>query len=107
MNHFRLLALSLTMLLMSGCESKPDANAVDGETLFNYYCAGCHKESGKGSFLEGIPANRATTMSESEVTRLIMHGKANMQNMPSFSHLSEQQARNIAQHLLRRLAKQQ
>ncbi|GGC01978.1 hypothetical protein GCM10011352_30200 [Marinobacterium zhoushanense] len=100
----RLLALSLMALAIAGCDQELDANTTDGKELFNYHCAGCHKESGTGSFLEGIPANRTTQLTEKQVTQLILHGKSQMPDMPAFSQLSEQQARNIAQYLLRTLA---
>ncbi|MBV1787993.1 cytochrome c [Marinobacterium sp. D7] len=106
MNTARLVALPLITLAVSACDGQqePGSNSTNGMELFNYYCAGCHKESGNGSFLEGIPANRTTKMTEAQVTQLILHGKTQMPDMPSFSQLSEQQARNIAQYLLRKLA---
>lgn len=106
MNTGRFFALMLISLAVSACDGKqePGSNSTNGMELFNYYCAGCHKESGNGSFLEGIPANRTTKLTEAQVTQLIRHGKAQMPDMPSFAHLSEQQARNIAQYLLRKLA---
>lgn len=93
------LALPLIVTGVVGCDHEPKANNTDGKELYEYYCAGCHKENGEGSFLEGIPANRTTRLTEAQITELILYGKSQMADMPSFELLSEQQAGNIAEYL--------
>ncbi|MBS99515.1 MAG: hypothetical protein CMI01_12660 [Oceanospirillaceae bacterium] len=94
------LTLPVTLLILAGCqEKKADPDTLDGKTLYNTYCADCHHSDGGGSFLEGIPANRYTSMSEKELITLIRHGKAQMADMPNFTNLSQQQARSIAKYL--------
>lgn len=99
-------ALLLLALGPVGCDHEPEAGTTDGKELYNYYCAGCHGENGKGSFLEGIPANRTTELTEAQITELILHGKSQMPDMPSFHLLSQQQAGNIAKYLTRSLQKE-
>ncbi len=91
-----LLLAPIALALLSGCSGEPAADSTDGKVLYNHYCADCHKADGSGSFLEGVPANRETAMSEAQLVRVILHGKASMPNMPNFGHLSEEQAKAIA-----------
>ncbi|SEG05545.1 c-type cytochrome [Marinobacterium lutimaris] len=98
--------LSLVILTgLFGCSSEPDPANQDGKELYSYYCAGCHNESGDGSFLQGIPANNRTEFAESELVDVIRTGHPDLPDMPHFSQLSRMQASAIAQYLHRQLKK--
>lgn len=101
-----LRALYLAPLIgLLGCSSEPDPANLDGRELYSYYCAGCHKESGSGSFLQGIPPNNRSQFSAAELVDLIRNGHPQMPDMPRFSQLSRMQASAIAQHLHSELKK--
>lgn len=93
----RLLTTGLMLSLM-GCNKAPDETAT-GEVLYNYYCADCHKSSGHGKYLMGIPANRTTRMSQSSVTILIKNGHRSKPGMPPVPGISYPEARKITQYL--------
>lgn len=102
MSLFRFLLPALVLSLF-GCSSEPDSANLDGKELYNYYCAACHKESGEGSFLKGVPANNQTQLSESQIAQLILQGHPELPDMPTFSHLSQDQAKAIAAYLRKQL----
>lgn len=88
----RMLASSLLFMLL-GCGSDDKQLSMNGEALHNEYCADCHKQSGKGNFLAGIPASVTTELNSEQVVQLITQGSAAHKKMPL------DQARAIAEHL--------
>ena len=84
-------------LFLSGCD-KPRGE-MTGEELYEEFCAGCHKSSGKGNFLKGVPANRNTDMSYWEIKIKITHGSGSNSAMPVFEELTDTEAGKIAEHL--------
>ncbi|SBS32149.1 Cytochrome c6 [Marinomonas aquimarina] len=93
----------LTVLLLGlfGCTDKKQAttDVQNGNELYSMYCASCHKESGNGQFLAGIPRNRDTQYSVNEVSDLIRVGHQDKPSMPTFSQLTPAQAYAIAAYL--------
>lgn len=104
MKPYHLLLTCTLAVVLSGCsDDTPNAQA-DGRTLYNKYCEGCHGGSGKGSFLEGIPANRDTRLSRQEVTNLILYGRHDKAQMPKFyQELKPSEAERISEYLLENL----
>ncbi|WP_027856022.1 c-type cytochrome [Marinobacterium jannaschii] len=84
------------ILSLSGCGDDDKQKNSSGKLLYNKHCAGCHKESGGGNFLAGVPANRSTNLSGGEVINLILYGSDRFPNMPNFPQLDPNQARAIA-----------
>ncbi|MEH6823053.1 MAG: cytochrome c [Motiliproteus sp.] len=95
----KLIVVSSLMLMLLGCGSDDKQSATNGEALFNEVCADCHKKSGKGNFLAGIPANATTELSSEQIVVLITQGLPAYKQMPVFSGISEDQAKAIANHL--------
>jgi mono/diheme cytochrome c family protein len=74
-----------------------------GEQLYNYYCAECHRGSGDGTFLKGVPPIRQTGLTYRELADLILgHRRGDGSRMPEFE-ISQQQAEAIAIHIRRKL----
>ena len=91
--------LFFTMILaLAGCSNKPDSSA-DGHALYDYHCADCHRQDGHGNFLEGIPSNRGTYLSPSEVKTLITQGLSSKPAMPPVQGLTDEQADKIVSYL--------
>ncbi|RDE19082.1 cytochrome c [Motiliproteus coralliicola] len=86
-------------LLLAGCADQHDYDALSGEQLFNQICADCHRQSGKGSFLEGIPANAGTRLDREQLIELITEGSSEHKKMPVISQLDRQQAGRVADYL--------
>ncbi len=98
-----LLLIALSGL--SGCSSEQDPSSQNGQELYSNHCAGCHKASGDGKFLKGIPPNNRTDFNESELIDLILNGHPGKPDMPRFSQLSRRQASAIAHYLRTQLKK--
>jgi len=91
----------LNMLLTTGCSNDihdhPDL--VTGEQLFDHHCSECHNKTGAGVFLLGVPANRDTTLSSSQVIHKIQHNEKNSSKMPAFPEMSTEEAKKITDYL--------
>lgn len=94
---FKLLSVVAIFSLM-GCTQRPD-EASSGQVLYEYHCAKCHKSSGNGKYLMGIPANRETYLSQSSVIVMIKDGHRSKPNMPPIPNISYSEAQKITQHL--------
>lgn len=95
----------LLPLLLLGCADQQDYKTLNGEQLFNQICADCHRQTGKGKFLEGIPANAGTALTREQLIRLITQGSQQHQSMPVFKQLDRQQAGRIADYLKQTLSR--
>jgi len=72
---------------------------ISGQQLFDYHCAGCHKASGKGKFLKGVPANKGTELSRLQVRHKITSGGSDKDKMPVFESMTATEARTIVNYL--------
>lgn len=97
------LVVAFLSIVLMGCGKEKLPKNANGEQLYNYYCADCHKESGTGNFLKGVPRNAQTEFSTFEVMKLIKHGNSAKAGMPVFEQLTRQQALLIAAYLKDRL----
>lgn len=93
------IVLVAVLLGVVACGSNKDPLSMSGEDLYNENCAGCHKKTGKGNFLAGIPANVNTALNQEQVVALISRGSGTHQKMPVFDALNQDQVQRIAQYL--------
>jgi mono/diheme cytochrome c family protein len=96
-----IVALSLISLI-SGCSDKSGKNIASNakpSEIFNTYCAQCHKETGNGNFLKGIPPNHSTNLSNKQVVDLIINGNAAYPKMVRYPEMSPENGLKIALHL--------
>ena len=113
MGILKLAALRVQILLVAsgliaGCpySDKSPAVTASGKQLYEEYCASCHKTSGLGRFLLGVPATFSDNLSREEVIKLIREGDPRYPRMPVFPQLRFSQADKIALYL-RQLEAQQ
>jgi len=95
------LAFCLLLVTISSCsrDTHDHPDLITGEQLFNYHCAGCHQNSGKGKFLKGIPANRNTVLSSAQIIHKINANDGEDLKMPSFPKMSQAEAVAIVSYL--------
>lgn len=72
---------------------------VSGKQLFEYHCSACHKDTGKGNFLKGIPANRGTELTASQIVHRITRKDNSGSKMPAFPNMSVEEAKQISTYL--------
>jgi len=93
-------AIILTAPLFQGCskDAHDHPELVTGKQLFDFHCSGCHKGTGKGNFLKGVPANKGTQLTIGQLEHKIK-SDAKGSKMPSFKNMSAGEARKIATFL--------
>ena len=103
-NQFSILSKVLTVViafLLNGCDkdvhNHPDL--VTGKQLFDYHCAGCHADTGKGNFLKGVPPNKNTTMAVWQIAHKVRIEANDKRKMPLYSTMSTQEAEMIADYV--------
>ena len=93
----------LTMLLITACsrDSHNHPDLVTGKQLFNYHCSTCHKATGIGRFLKGVPANKLTRLSPGQITHKIVAGTGTgtQAKMPTFPNMPTTEAVKIANYV--------
>lgn len=91
------LPILVLALLLGACTDKHDHPAnLTGEQLYNLHCSGCHKETGKGKFLKGVPPSRFTGLSTKELMDKIRRGGNSKTKMKIFDNMSREEAELIA-----------
>lgn len=93
----------LSVVMLAACqESVPDSHdhpqAVTGKQLFELHCAVCHKKSGAGKFLKGIPANKYSELTGWQIVNKLKEGSVNS-GMPTFSDMPLDEAEKIARYV--------
>lgn len=90
--------LILTLILI-GCDKDihNHPHLTTGKQFFQYHCSECHGPSGEGIFILGVPANRDTKLSVSQVVHRIQRQDAG--KMPDFVNMPEDEAIRIAVYL--------
>lgn len=98
-------AILIGCLLLAACGDGGDpARLTGGEELYNHYCAPCHRDSGDGSFLKGVPPVRYTALNYRElVSRILGHQRPADSRMPEFTELPKHKAEAIAIYVRRQL----
>ena len=99
--YIRLIFFVLFMSVLSGCnqDTHNHPELTTGKQFFDYHCSACHKVTGKGKFLKGIPANKNTELTLAEVKHKIKEGDDGNSQMPLFSHMSDDEAQKISDYL--------
>jgi len=101
-----ILAIGISVALF-GCseerktsvsDSPQSASVEAGEKLFQENCSGCHPRSGRGDYLQRIPATLLTRKSQHELMEWIK-GAGQHREMPSFDNLSDEERASLADYL--------
>ena len=97
---FMLLALTL---FLHGCSSDVDQHdhpeLTTGKQLFEFHCASCHHNAGNGNFLAGVPANKDTKLSSSQIVEFIAGRHRENSDMPVWTKMPKGEAIKIAGYL--------
>ena len=91
----------LLVVALNGCSKDlhDHPELVTGEQLFNYHCSECHKETGKGKFLKGVPSNRNTHFSTFQIAHKVKKGGGSGSKMPAFTKMSDEESIKIAEYV--------
>lgn len=105
--RFLLVSLLLVAAVLAACDSQTSPPMQSGKDYYQHYCAGCHKESGQGKFLKGVPSLAYNQLNVSQLSALIRghRTKGVESRMPSFPELTPAEANAIAAYLHRELKK--
>ncbi|WP_299179258.1 cytochrome c [uncultured Neptuniibacter sp.] len=95
--------LVLFCIGLVGCGDDKLPENANGKELYTYHCSGCHKSSGRGDFIKGVPANSATKLSEYQIAKMIRHGDVKKPGMPVFDNISREEAALIAGYVINQL----
>ena len=101
--------LLISLLFLSACSQKDTHSHPENITakeLYDLHCASCHKKTGKGKFLKGIPPNLSTALTLNQLVKKIRKGEQHSSNMTVYKTMSDEEARKIAMYLLTALKKQ-
>jgi len=108
MLKFSIYYLLIILIFISACSEKKPADdhnhpeLTTGKQLFDFHCASCHGKSGKGQFIEGIPANVLTKKSPKMVRTKIKFGDETPNSiMPKFESMPKEEAILIVKHLFK------
>ncbi len=90
-----------------GCSDNHEHKAnISGEELYIEHCAGCHKASGEGKFLKGVPSNKYTHLTAEEIIDKITGNGAKKTKMKIFQSMSKEEAQIIALYVKNTLKEQ-
>lgn len=96
--RFPQTALLLTSLFILCACSK--SRLQTGEELFEHYCAPCHRETGTGKFLKGVPPVKYTQYTTRQIAEVIRgHRRPTDTRMPAFNELTSGQTSAIAAYV--------
>lgn len=99
-NVIRIGLILFLVLMLVACndDAHNHPSLESGQQLFEYHCAGCHHDNGKGNFLKGIPANIGTGLVEWQLIHKMKQGESNSK-MPVFKSMSKSEASKIAEYI--------
>ncbi len=98
--------LTTLMFTLTACSQYDDEHdhpdLKTGKDFYNYHCAECHKASGMGQIIHGIPPLLYSNLNRTEMRKMItsdrLHSKS---NMPVFKKMPAREARSIVSHIVR------
>lgn len=101
MNEMRIFTSLSFVALLFGCDKDvhdhPDL--VSGKQLFEHHCSSCHKDTGQGQFLKGIPANRGTELSIEQIFQKITSAKKDGHKMLTLPNMGKEESEKISLYL--------
>jgi len=98
----RIPAMAFTLIL-TGCSTDLDEHdhpgLSSGKALFEFHCSECHRSSGDGNFLAGVPANKGTELSSAQVISFMRGAHRENSAMPKWTSMPDAEAAKIASYL--------
>ncbi|MGF1694285.1 cytochrome c [Vibrio kyushuensis] len=89
------------IVLITGCDRDlhDHPELTTGQQLFEHHCSSCHQKTGQGRFLKGIPANRATALTEDQISHKITSLSVSGAKMPSFPNMPKEESDKISAYV--------
>lgn len=103
MKRIAIFLFFILFLWLLSC-SKKDFDIHDhpelttGKDFYNFHCASCHRESGMGQVIKGIPPVVYTNLTHSKMRKLIMRGHEGGK-MNVFKKMPKDEARKITRYV--------
>lgn len=88
----------IVISVLTGCDKDihNHPELLTGKQLFDYHCAGCHAETGKGNFLKGVPPNKNSQLTVWQIAHKVRIDANDKRKMPLYPNMSTQEAEMIA-----------
>jgi mono/diheme cytochrome c family protein len=93
------LFVMLLSLMACSIDQHDHPRLTTGKQLYDFHCAPCHKEDGRGVFLKGVPPNWNTKLSVWEIIHKTESGNGIKSKMPKFEAMPDGEAAKIAIYL--------
>lgn len=99
--NLKYLACLLLSFLLTACDKDihDHPELTTGKQLFEFHCSSCHQKSGIGKFLNGVPKNKDTPLTFSQVVSKITSDDIKSRKMPIFEKMSKDEASKISAYL--------
>lgn len=88
--------------LLVACEEPTYPDLATGKELYEHHCMRCHKDSGNGMFLKGVPVSRLKKIHLKDLKQQITEGSG---MMPSFDKMTKEQIDKINRYLKAQIGK--
>lgn len=103
MRSLRFMLVIGVVVALLGCSGEEEqaqvsASVTVGEKLFQKNCSTCHPRSGRGDYLQRIPATLLTRKSQHELMEWIK-GSGQHREMPNFVNLTDEERASLADYL--------
>ncbi len=93
----------LWLILLSSCAKDHDqhehSEGATGADFYNIHCAKCHKKSGMGAVLQGIPPVIYHEMKHSDLRKFIINDAHEKDKYHKFPNMPKDEARKISRHI--------
>lgn len=91
------LTVLTTGVLLSACGPQDPSSLRDGNDLYDYYCAACHRKNDLGARLENLPLSERK-LRPHEIMLMLRHGYEFEHPAVYLPQLTPEQADAIAQY---------
>ncbi|MFK5984377.1 MAG: cytochrome c [Pseudomonadota bacterium] len=103
MHKLSIFTLIIILFSLFSCSKKNydnhDHNELKtGKEFYSFHCAQCHRESGRGQVMKGIPPIIYSKLTHSQIRKLIIIGHKNSK-MAVFKTMPKEEARKIARYI--------
>lgn len=96
-----LVVISVTALI-TACGEQTYPDLATGKELYEHHCLRCHKDSGNGMFLKGVPVARLKKIHLKDLQQQITDGSG---MMPGFDQMTDEQIDKINRYLKSQIGK--
>ncbi len=99
----KILFIVLSLCCLFSCSQEDRDNhdhpqLTTGKDFYNYHCAGCHRESGMGKVMQGMPPVLYSKLTHSKMRKKITQGHKDSK-MASFKNMPKDEARKITRYV--------